>query len=369
MSGLAVWSDAARALVRVSGVSVCAWSSYRDEAAGNSVGDSCSFGDLEPLRRKVIVSGEFADDPAGVFVTVDLCSGSDYGDTGYLGKANYTAFLEEHGARRGVVEMSGAHGSFGVAIHLDADASDLAAILETLESLADYPLLDEEEHSRLEMEGTDEAWDSWARSEYGDAVLQRYGVDVSEVSSGDLRSAFETARDACNENWEEDGGSMSMHVDVDDVARKLAEPDALLDLAGAAWDPELVGGDGEPDDDAIDRVRARAERIDAEKGALHCVKRAGHKLPMGPRSAAFVETHPARSVFRCAACGRSAVVNVRPAEGAATQTVLSGDALSVRCSGVLVDGTCGHCEGALDAAPLEGCARGWLHSVATGGGA
>lgn len=103
------------------------------------------------------------------------------------------------------------------------DAEDritrLAAIAEALDDLDDYPLLNDEAHSELEMELAEEAWDSWLwndiRSEVDSVIEDRWGDDWKDAPSADeyeekLREAYyrhedtwwtcETANSAVNDN-------------------------------------------------------------------------------------------------------------------------------------------------------------------------
>jgi hypothetical protein len=53
----------------------------------------------------------------------------------------------------------------------------------------EYPLYDEDDHSALELELADEAWDAWVRFDLGRS-LSDAGVDVDAISDDELRERF-----------------------------------------------------------------------------------------------------------------------------------------------------------------------------------
>jgi hypothetical protein len=135
----------------------------------------------------------------------------------------------------------------------DGDGPDVALdvryvtdeMLETLEGLEGYPLLSDDDHSQLEMELQQEAWDSWAASDWrqlvcaavdqylperfpfdGDDLISRLGGREDEK----LRALFDQCCDSAGEYWEEesDGGQ---YIRLDRVAEKLTLED-LRDLTG-----------------------------------------------------------------------------------------------------------------------------------------
>ncbi len=197
------------------------WETLEDPEAG----DSASYSD-------------FVADPEGRYFLSDFLSGSDYSGC-LVERANYRDFLEDYGDRDGVHEVYGGHGTFAIAVRIDAIDEDMAAVLDSLE---DYPLISDETHGELELEAQNEAWDSWARGDFVAGLEARFSEDgfgeLVFVPDGepktqgrlfgtgerpkpeDLEDAvvrlFETARETANAYWEiETGGGA--HIDVDRV--------------------------------------------------------------------------------------------------------------------------------------------------------
>ena len=118
--------------------------------------------------------GDFSPDADGRYFLSDFLSGSDYSGS-LVERANYRDFLAEYGERDGVHEVYGGHGTYAVAVRIDAIDDEMAALFDGLE---DYPLVSEETHSELELEAQQEAWESWAESDFSRAVETAFGEDL-----------------------------------------------------------------------------------------------------------------------------------------------------------------------------------------------
>lgn len=104
----------------------------------------------------------------------------------------------------------------------DVDAitwENLEQLKETCNALEDYPCIDNEDVSKVEMELQNEAWDSWACSDFRAELKKHFGADENEtleeqidnLSSETLREMLETAADKANEYWEIEAGG-SAHI-------------------------------------------------------------------------------------------------------------------------------------------------------------
>src|SRR5262249_11836238 len=158
-------------------------------------------------------------------------------------KSNHKALLDampsEYEDGFEYLDIGGGHGTFAIAIRLDALTADM---LETLESLEDYPLIDESLHSELEIESQNEAWESSIRSEFRtelgkylaasfehsakaesltDATLEsaiEWLEDGADISDSDLAELCWKMADFANEYWTNEQGSDS-YLDVEDVVK------------------------------------------------------------------------------------------------------------------------------------------------------
>lgn len=143
----------------------------------------------------------------------------------------------------------------------DGDGPDVALdvryvtdeMLETLEGLEDYPLISEDDHSQLELEDQQEAWENWAASDWRRLVCAAVdqllpedspfdGDDlISRISGEDekLAELFEVCRESANEYWEEESDG-SQWIRLERVAAELSLED-LRELTGVPLqDPAVV---------------------------------------------------------------------------------------------------------------------------------
>lgn len=143
----------------------------------------------------------------------------------------------------------------------DGDGPDVALdvrfvtdeMLDTLEGLEDYPLISEDDHSELELEDQQEAWESWAASDWRRLVCAAVdqllpedspfdGDDlISRISGEDekLAALFEICRESANEYWQEESDG-SQWIRLERVAAELSLED-LRELTGVPLhDPAVV---------------------------------------------------------------------------------------------------------------------------------
>lgn len=117
-------------------------------------------------------------------------------------------------------------------------------MIEQIESLENYPLLSEDDHSELELELQDEAWESWAASDWRRIVQAKLDETLFDNNTEEcayeildkvddldckLRGLFEACRESSNEYWQEECGGQ--WIDLDRVALSLTLAD-LRDLTG-----------------------------------------------------------------------------------------------------------------------------------------
>ena len=205
---------------------------------------STSYGDWDRLTDHAELN------PSKVFILPNYCSGSDYSGS-LVEVSNHKAILEslpgEYEDGIEYLDYSGGHGTFALAIRLDALTPDL---LEMLESLEDYPVADESLWSELETESQNEAWNAWAKDEFRTALSkalvsefeastasnQRDGEtdeacatrvdaaiawleDGAEIADSSLSELFWKMAELANVYWANEQGSDS-YIDIEDVVKK-----------------------------------------------------------------------------------------------------------------------------------------------------
>ena len=117
-------------------------------------------------------------------------------------------------------------------------------ILETLAALESYPLISEDDHSNLEIDLQQEEWESWARSDWRNAVekaLKEYTPETADDYWADetldavpdldakLAELFSACQEETGEYWQEESGGFWIRIDR--VAEKIDRSD-LAELTG-----------------------------------------------------------------------------------------------------------------------------------------
>jgi len=205
-------------LTRILGLPACRFVNYstrRQETL--PLGESASYGDFH----------DFADDATpDDYIMPELLCGGDYAGT-TVERANHRAFLKLYGHHPGVDTVTGGYGTFAVVLSIKwllDNPEPAACILDTLEALNEYPVVDDEELSEYEIELTCEGWDCWARHDYLVGLNKKFG-DI-EVSDDDAFEIFNKVVARIGEDWYADGNDM--YVDVDKVVAATTVDDLCV---------------------------------------------------------------------------------------------------------------------------------------------
>lgn len=205
---------------------------------------SASFGDLDNCTN---FSKCDPDVDTDVYVVPDLLQGGDYSGGSYT-KANHKKFLEDFGSVRGVVDLSGGHGSYGVAINTKEVPLN-HELWEVLSGLIDYPIIDDEAVIEMEMEGQSESWESWGKHDFLKEIAKQFGLTDEEeekldnLDDGKIYEIFREAQDKSNTEWQEESGG-GWYIDMKrlvgdgiEISERDPEsrlPEFLLDAVPAA---------------------------------------------------------------------------------------------------------------------------------------
>ena len=172
----------------------------------------------------------------------DHCTSGDYIGAPYT-LSNCRVLLEEFGGSPQCREAYGSYGSSSVAIDPRYLSEEL---LESLQSLENYPVLDENHCSALELELQNQAWESWAERDFQRALESRLsslcGDETAEeitesLDSEALLSLFESLREEANEYWQSQD-SPDQWIDVERVTEKVSSS-LLLSLLSSSASEEL----------------------------------------------------------------------------------------------------------------------------------
>jgi hypothetical protein len=180
-----------------------------------------------------------------------------------VGKANYNVLTDPastpdpHG---GILTVGYGWNGSGVVLDLLRVPAD---VIETVEALEHYPLISEDEHSTLEMEEIDRAWQDCYASDWRDAirdqlaaycpmdVLERnaYGPSTAKYWADDqldslpddqlerdLLELFNACREMAGEEWEVQDLSTGAYIRLERIAAGIDRLD-LVGLTGLALLP------------------------------------------------------------------------------------------------------------------------------------
>lgn len=173
---------------------------------------------------------EDAEETGDLYFYVPYASGGNYsGST--VESANAKCIEEEFGKNEWVHHVYGGYGTYAVAIGLTGlftcDDDTFDELCEVIESLADYPVIDEEVLCQLEADESNVAWNSWARDDFVRALEKDCGgeYDFEWPADPEFRMFFE---DRCNKSdtyWYCEGSGSDMYVDIDAVVKEMTFDD------------------------------------------------------------------------------------------------------------------------------------------------
>jgi hypothetical protein len=185
-------------------------------------------------------------------------------------ESNLNAMLKATEGINGVWLVYGYNDYHALAIRADLDDPE---VLDALDSLEDYPLLDEDAAGELEIEYQDAAWSSWVRNDFARLLVQRY-AEIAEEDGIDIEEWVGEALDAEDDDplrdlfgrgepeWREEAGGMT--IDVQRVVDRI-ESDVYWEDVRDVLAPEPRPEPREP--------------VDAEEFARHYVKGKYSNLP------------------------------------------------------------------------------------------
>lgn len=162
-----------------------------------------------------------------VWFIPNYAMGGDYGGS-LVQKSNYEVLLEEaerlssdelDGDDTWFQALYGSHGSYAIAFHVERTPDE---ILEMINSLEEYPLLDEGKHSEMEIESQNEAWEGGLKEDYRGALVSKFGGTAEGVADDALWEHFQEAAEAANEHWVNEEGDTS-YIDVERVVERGAD--------------------------------------------------------------------------------------------------------------------------------------------------
>jgi len=200
-------------------------------------GEEIGYGDLKqfPLRKDVDI--DKLEHKETYYLMPRYMTGSDYSNSCLVEVSNHRVFLEQFKEVSGVHDVSGGFGTYAIAIRLDVYLSN-DEIREMIDSLEDYPLIDEGDHSKLTGEKEEESWEGWVHVDAFKA-LQKSHPTLEEIEEPyDFQYQFNMAAEESNTDWENESAD-NMWINLNDVIPYLRDR-ALVHLTPEDELPLLI---------------------------------------------------------------------------------------------------------------------------------
>ena len=178
-----------------------------------------SYGDLNRLSSEEVVKWSFLFAPN--YMTYSDYSGSS------LDRANCDVFLEKHEDTEGVHETCGDFGTRGVAVMLSAITDEM---IEDFESLEDYPSLDDDALSNLEMEMETEDWKSWIAHDFRWELKKKFGEEEAQdalidvIDDEELFALYRALCERTSTYWCSES-AVGGHVDIERLVKSATVED------------------------------------------------------------------------------------------------------------------------------------------------
>jgi hypothetical protein len=111
-------------------------------------------------------------------------------------------------------------------------------MIECFNALADYPLMDEEHHSNLEMEVEMEDFDSWISHDLAKALVKKFTADpslsdevkeiiesvIEDMEDSAFKTLYFTLKERTNTEWYSESPT-SGYVDIDRLVKGAVKGD------------------------------------------------------------------------------------------------------------------------------------------------
>ena len=208
--------------------------------------DSISWGDLNPVnyasKKTRLLDLKETLKETDIFIVSKYMQYGDYDNSCMVERSNYKIFLEDYKEEKGIFRIYGGYGSSGIAISirylLDPDNEEKAqSIIDVLNSLNDYPCIDDEDMSNMEYEAFIEALDNFAIRECNDLLSHQYLIEVYDFDEDKLKAVLlESDRNLNYPSYEIESGG-SCYIDT----KRLIEKVTLIDYITCLIDWELKG--------------------------------------------------------------------------------------------------------------------------------
>lgn len=145
---------------------------------------------------------------------------------GSVGRSNVRQWLKRFKKKSGYCHITGGMGYEAIAIDLLCSDQEMIKCLIALDC---YPLISDEDWSKMELELFKAAWKEYLKDEFLDALAEKFGSFSNKPSSGKLKELLDQLLQQANEQpiTQKGGG---VYIEFKKILRNLPEAPSFLRL-------------------------------------------------------------------------------------------------------------------------------------------
>jgi len=208
--------------------------------------DSISWSDLSPVnytsKKTRLLDLKETLKEVDIFLISKYTQFGDYDDSCMVERSNYKLFMEDYKEEKGIFGIYGGYGSSGIAISirylldpLNEDKAD--EIIEILNGLNSYPVIDDEDVSNMEYDAFIESLDSYAIRDCSSLLANQFLIEVYDFNEDKLKEILlESNRNLDYDAYKIEAGG-GCYIDT----KRLIEKVTLNQYTDCLIDFELKG--------------------------------------------------------------------------------------------------------------------------------
>ena len=143
----------------------------------------------------------------------------DYDNSCIVERSNVRCFLKEFKDSPHVLQKRWAYN--GESIYIDVLCED-TEIIKTLQALENYPCIDDEDCSMMEIEMEHECWESYIQRDFLNAIEKHYKADYSDADNSDLLNLYNELKETSNTYFQVEAGGNG-YIDIKSLINSLPE--------------------------------------------------------------------------------------------------------------------------------------------------
>jgi hypothetical protein len=208
--------------------------------------NSISWSDLSPVnyasKKTRLLDLKDTLKEVDIFLISKYMSYGDYDDSCMVERSNYKLFMEDYKEEKGIFRIYGGYGSSGIAISirylLDPVNEDKAdEIIDLLNGLNSYPVIDDEDMSNMEYESFLESLDSYAIRDCSSLLANQFLLEVYDFNEDKLKEVLlESDRNLNYPSYQIESGG-NCYIDTTRLISKVT----LTEYISCLIDFELKG--------------------------------------------------------------------------------------------------------------------------------